>query len=281
VSRLFVALLSVTVFMISGWAQDPFTQELRVELQVPPGNSAFGYSVRLLDLRHFEIGRSYADGLGGFTLRGVPKGDYKLEVSIGSGEVVKEEFVRVTDQSSFVHIKLPEQKQPRPSAERVSVTQLRHPPAKQAVKAFEAARKYSEAGEPERAIAELQKAIRISPDFAEAYTNLAANHIRLKQYDLAIQESSRSMEIGSPNVVNLCNLAAAKWGLMRFEDAIQSANEALRIDGDSANAHFILGSLLTRDPRTRKEGIRHLERAAATKPQAAKHLEAARLQAVE
>jgi tetratricopeptide (TPR) repeat protein len=84
------------------------------------------------------------------------------------------------------------------------------------------------------------------------------------------------MEIASPNVLDLCNRALAEWGLKRYEDAMRSSNEALRLDQNAPTAHFVLGAMLARDPKTRREGIEHLQRAADENPAAARILEIAR-----
>ena len=141
------------------------------------------------------------------------------------------------------------------------------------MKSFLAAQKYSESKQPAKAVKELEKAVRISPEFAEAHTNLAANYLRLGHFEEAVKESNRAMEIASETVPNLCNRALAEWGLQRYEDAMRSAERALQLDGSARTAHFVLGSLLARDPKTRQEGIQHLERIASVNAAAKKTLE--------
>lgn len=111
------------------------------------------------------------------------------------------------------------------------------------------AQRFSESGQAEKAVEELEKAIRISPEYADAYNNLAVQHIRMGRFEEACGELAR---------------------------AIASARAALRLDSGSPQAHLILGSILAQDPRTRAESIPHLERAAETLPSARASLEQVR-----
>ena len=145
----------------------------------------------------------------------------------------------------------------------VSVTQLMHPPDKKAVQAFQSALRLSSAGKYEDAVSELEKAIHISPEFAEAHTNLAVQYFRMGRFQQSIAESTLAIQIGGPDPRNLCNLASAQARLHRFAEAEKSARAALRLDSGYLKANLILGSILADQPATRGEGIKHLEKAAA------------------
>ena len=76
--------------------------------------------------------------------------------------------------------------------------------------AFESALRLSSAGKYDDAASELEKAIRISPEFAEAHTNLAAQYFRMGRFEESMAESARAIQIGGPDPRNLCNLATAQ-----------------------------------------------------------------------
>jgi tetratricopeptide (TPR) repeat protein len=158
----------------------------------------------------------------------------------------------------------------------VSVAQLLHPPGKKAVEAFLAARKLSDAGNYAQAAEQLEGAVRTSPEFADAWINLAAQHLRLGQYQQALDELSRAAEIAKPNAVLLNNMACAQHSLHRDQEAIFSAREALRLDKSYAPAHLLLGSVLAADRRTLTEALAHLEIAVRTYPAAQEFLERVR-----
>lgn len=135
---------------------------------------------------------------------------------------------------------------------------------------------FSESGQAEKAVEELEKAIRISPEYADAYNNLAVQHIRMGRFEEACGELARAIVIAGPSTLLLSNLAYAQRQLNRLPEAIVSAPAALRLDSGSPQAHLILGSILAQDPRTRAESIPHLERAAETLPSARASLEQVR-----
>jgi tetratricopeptide (TPR) repeat protein len=153
---------------------------------------------------------------------------------------------------------------------------LRHPPARKAFQAVLAAKKFSLAGDYEKAAGELQKAVRISPYYADAYTNLGVQHIHLERYPEAADEFARALEIGGPNPLVLTDLASAQYALRHFDDAVQSARWALRLEPGYPQAHFILGLTLSMDTRTVPEGLEHLRKAAETIPSAQVQLEKVR-----
>jgi tetratricopeptide (TPR) repeat protein len=210
---------------------------------------------------------------GTFQLRGIPSGEYTLRVTTLHGETVHQESVTVVPHAGplTVRLAMPDKKPSAPGT--ISVTQLRHPPAPKAFQAVAAAQRFSESGQTEKAVEQLEKAIRISPEYAEAYNNLAVQHIRMGRCEEAAGEFARAIAIAGPSVLLLSNLAYAQRRLDRLPEAVASARAALHLDSDSPQAHLILGSILAQDPRTRAESIPHLERAAETLPSARAILE--------
>jgi tetratricopeptide (TPR) repeat protein len=122
----------------------------------------------------------------------------------------------------------------------------------------------------------LEKATRLSPEWPDAHTNLAAQYIRLGRFEEAIAEAKRAVELGKPNGVDLGNMAYAEFQLHRRDEAIEAAREGLRADASSPKLHYILGTILAMDRRTLPEAISHLELAAKTLSSAQKTLAAAR-----
>ena len=235
------------------------------------------YLVEVADLGHStDTHRAEVQFDGTFQLRDIRSGTYTLRVTTLNGELVHQELVTVAPQTGPLTVRLPA-RPAKPSAPgTISVTQLRHPPSRKAFQAMAAAQRFSESGQTEKAVEELEKAIRISPEYADAYNNLAVQHMRMGRFEEACDELSRAIAIAGPNASRLSNLAYAQRQLNRFPEAIESARAALRLDPGSPQAHLILGSILAIDPRTRAESIPHLERAAETMPSARTILEKVR-----
>ncbi len=136
-----------------------------------------------------------------------------------------------------------------------------------ALKAVVTAQKLSESGEYEKAARKLEEALRISPDYADAWTNLTVQHVRLRRFDEAIVDANRAIQFAGPNSVDLCNLALAQWAVHRFPEALESALRGAELDPSSAKAQYLAGALLA-GARRWNEALPHLQYAARSLPAA-------------
>jgi Tfp pilus assembly protein PilF len=249
--------------MLAVFAQDPKTVDVKGALTSDKVLIFHGYVAELNDLVH--PGESVHTDVatdGQFTFRGIANGDYVLRITDYYGTALTEQFVTVRENPSQIEVKLPKGDGARPASGRVSLRQLQHPPAHKAVDAALAGQRFAASGKYDRAAIELRKAIRISPEFAEAHSNLAVQYIRLHQYQEAKSEIEQALAIAGPNSPDLCNMAFVRAALQQFDEGTASAREALRIDPNNVNAHYILGTLLLLHNETRAEGVEHLRRAA-------------------
>jgi Flp pilus assembly protein TadD len=151
-----------------------------------------------------------------------------------------------------------------PTGGTVSVRQLRNPPRRQALDAAAAAQRFADSGKFDRAAVELEKAVRISPEFAPAHSSLAVQYLRMGRYEAAEVEIRRAIELAGPTVADLSNLAYAQLAMERFPEAMETARAALKLRRNFPAAHFVLGMALVLEPETRGEGVAHLEEAAKT-----------------
>jgi tetratricopeptide (TPR) repeat protein len=267
-------LVSLLFCALASGAQDP--QMTNVTGRLHGGDPILrGYLIELEGLGPHGATSPQADvhGDGEFSIRNVPYGEYRLKVTTYRGEAVAEQFVTVQEHgSSPMDVRIPAAP-PIPTGGTVSFRQLQHPPARKAVQAAATAQRLAESGRTEQAAGELEKAVRISPDYAAAHTNLGVQYLRLRRYEEARVEIQQALEIAGPNAVDLGNLAFAYAGLQRLDDAIAAARRALQVDRHCAAAHYLLGSFLALSPSTRSEGIAHLEEAADALPSARRELE--------
>ena len=263
--RHLAALVAIVFLGIPGRSQsNGLPTAINGELQSEAPMRFLDFRVELADSNHSEeTHRADVQLDGTFHLRDIPSGQYMLRVTTLRGELVHQEFVAVGPQASPLTVRLPGSAKQPSAPGTVSMTRLRHPPARKAYQAMVSAQRFADSGQTEKAVEELEKAIRISPEYAEAYNNLAVQHIRMGRFEEAAAELARA----------LTNLAYAQYRLNRFPEAIASAHTALSLNSGSPQAHLILGSILAVDPNTRAESIPHLERTAETLPSARAALE--------
>jgi tetratricopeptide (TPR) repeat protein len=151
----------------------------------------------------------------------------------------------------------------------VSVTQLLHPPPKQAVQCLDRAEKLARAGRSAQATAELEKAIAIAPEYAEAHNNLGVQYLILNRGEEALQQFKAALEIAPRMASAYANLGWALLGLGRYSDAEQAARHGVAIDGVNPKTHMVLGCVLAKRDGDTAEAIQQLEIAARDLPAAA------------
>lgn len=277
--RLLSALAILVLLRVPGRPQGLELPLLRGEIHSQRQALPTEYFVSLYDVHsNREVDHTEVRFDGAFVFRNVSYGEYQIRVANAFGEVLHRDFVMVGAHTPPLEIRLPAERIERPPSGPVSVTQLQHPPARKAFGAFVAAQKFSEAGQFKRAAAELEKAIRISPEYAEAYTNLAAQHARLGRFAEAVGDATRAMELTKPNAIDLSNLAYAQYMLKRYGEAVESARMAVRLDPANDKSQYLLGTLLVMERSTLREGVAHLERALPSIPAARANLDRARRQ---
>lgn len=273
--------LSVTVVFLFGGCVVAQPQALTAPFlkgEVQSGAALVeGSTAELDDQRtHRRVAISDVRADGWFEFRDVPYGPYQLAFTSPRGEVIYETLVSVDGMSAPLAVRIPVQPVNRPPSGPVSVTQLLHPPDRKALQAMLAAQKRSAAGDYAGAAEELERAVRISPGYADAHTNLAAQQIRLGRYQQALDELARATEIAGPTALGLCNAAVAQLSLGREREAAESLHRSLELDPQYAPAHYLLGGLLGQDRRTLSQAVSHLEQAAPKIPAARAALEQAR-----
>jgi tetratricopeptide (TPR) repeat protein len=277
--RLLSALAVLILLRVPGRPQGLELPLLRGEVRSERQALLTGYFVELYDVHsNRAVDQTEVHFDGAFAFRNVSYGEYQIRITNGFGEVLYRDFVTVGAHTPPVEIRVPGERIERPPSGPVSVTQLQHPPSRKAFGAFLAAQKFSEAGQFEKAAAELEKAILISPEYAQAYTNLAAQHARMGRYAESIGDATHAMELTKPNAVDLSNLAYAQYMLKRYGEAVESARTAVRLDPANDKAQYMLGTLLVMQRSTLREGVAHLERASPSIPAARANLDQARRQ---
>jgi len=255
------AVIAFTFFSIPGFPQDE-APVLAGEVAGAPERLGRGYAVALEDMTgRRAAGPADVQPDGAFQFRHVPVGDYIVKLETCFGEVIRQDFVNVRARNEPLVIQWPKKAAARPPSGGVAAARLQHPPAKKALQAFLAAQNFSNSGRYEDAARELERAIAISPGYADAHSNLGAQYMRLGRYEEGIAEIGEAMRIGTPSAVDLANLACGQYELHRYDEGLLSARAALQADPTSQSAHFIMGLLLVRDRRTLREGIHHLEMA--------------------
>lgn len=156
----------------------------------------------------------------------------------------------------------------RPTGISVSVAQLGHEIPRNAQKAFQRANEYTQKGDHARAAAELERATGSDSQFAAAYTNLGVEYGRLRRLDEAVAALRRALELDPHSSITHYDMGIVLLRSGDLSGAEWSARRALQESAENPWAHFLLGWLLSESERTRGEGLRHVEVAARSLPEA-------------
>jgi Flp pilus assembly protein TadD len=150
------------------------------------------------------------------------------------------------------------------SAGTVSAKRLRHQVPKAARQAYDRALGSRDAG---KAANELENAVRIDPDFAEAHHALGVIYTRQRRPE-AVAEFRRTIELAPEESLPYSNLAWVLFAMGQRAEAETNVRRAIELSPENATAHLLMGCLLVQTPQALLEGIRHLEYAARTIPEA-------------
>lgn len=150
----------------------------------------------------------------------------------------------------------------------VSVSALRHKVPDKAKAAFSRALKFEQSRQWEKGAEGMKKALAIDPDFSDAYSNLGADYIALRRFRDGVAELRHAIAL-DPGVSSYHSNIALAYLLLHEHGAAQvEAETAVNLDGLNRTAQYILGLLLSKNPRNQQEAQRRLTFAASEIPEA-------------
>ena len=97
--------------------------------------------------------------------------------------------------------------------------------------------------DPEDALADYAEAIRLKPDYAEAYSNRGIVKAKLGRYDDALADYAEAIRLKPDHASSFYNRGVAKAKLGRYEDALADYDEAIRLKPDYAEAYSNRGAV--------------------------------------
>jgi Flp pilus assembly protein TadD len=130
----------------------------------------------------------------------------------------------------------------------VSPNTLRHRIPKEAQQAYRRALKLSGQTNVEGAAQELEKAIRLDPEYAAAHNNLGVQYAWLGRYQEAEAQFRLTIALMPESSVGHANLALVLAHMGNREEAELNLRRAVQLAPDDAKAHSLLSRLLRAGP---------------------------------
>jgi Tfp pilus assembly protein PilF len=134
---------------------------------------------------------------------------------------------------------------PQPITGVVSLRELQHPIPGKALRDAYQAQDLAHANKVAKAIAKLEEAIRIAPQYRDAHVNLGVQYARRGRTADARAELEKALEIGPPIAAIYFDLALASLGVGQPRDAEYYARKALELDPRDDGAQWALRQALT------------------------------------
>jgi len=178
---------------------------------------------------------------GEFELNNVPSGSFSVRVvTEPGGPPLVEEFREFASGSQPLVLELPKSSAAKPISGLVSLRQLEHPIDKKAIKEAYEAQQYERAKDFPKAIAKLEKAIQIAPQFRDAHLNLGVQYARVGRTADARAEFQKALDIGPPAAQIYADLALTSLAVREFREAETFARKALELDPANSSAQRVL-----------------------------------------
>lgn len=225
--------------------RDSGTAGITGRVMLPSGMTAASHVKIILSNRQAPLVTLYLNDNGEFSFKDLYSGYYYIEV-LGDQKLYdafKQEVKLNPGEAAFVILYLKDRKGPIAKETRgnvVSVAEDRAVPDS-ARKAFDLARKLNDKKDIEGAIAQLNKAVAIYPDYIGARNYLGIQYLKLKRLSEAAEQFKAILE-NNPTYFNArLNLGIVMVEQKRYRDAIDELSQAVTVDSSQPAAHLFWG----------------------------------------
>jgi Flp pilus assembly protein TadD len=207
--------------------------------------------VRLDTFREGEL-TTLTDDNGSFAFRRLAPGTYTVIIDGDRDYQASVERIDITQPISRrsgsgqvvtmqIQLKLKEISGVKPSVLNAVLAEVPAP----ALELYQRALESAQAGEPRRAIEQLQKAISLYPRFMLAFNELGVQFLKLGQLEKAADALQAALKVAPEAFLPVLNYGVVLVYMKQFEKAELALRSALEKDETSVVAHLYLGRALT------------------------------------
>lgn len=125
--------------------------------------------------------------------------------------------------------------------------------------------KHYDNGEYEQAIAEFKKAIKIRPDFYQAYHNLGLAYASLNQYQEAKNSFEKTIQINPDSAETYKSLGKVCIALQKYEDGLSYYTKYIKLNPNDDQVYFDIGMIYNAQGNT-EQMIHYFEEAVRVNP---------------
>lgn len=207
-------------------------------ISVFPGRPAAAAAVELWDLRGAKVASGVTDRAGSFEIGPLEPGEYVFLVDNASR--IESEQIRLDNPDVALNVVLPAgyESTSRSSRYAVPAKQIAIPPKARA-HLLAAQKKFSN-GKIEQAEAEINCALLVDPNYAQALTMRAFIRLAVKHPNHAVEDAQRAVLLNANDAESFVALAMAYDALGKFRESQRAAEGALALRADSWQARLEL-----------------------------------------
>lgn len=211
----------------------PITVKTRIRLTFPTGGE-------LLEM---------TDDRGRFAFSNVGSGTYTVIIEEDQYMPVKQEVDVVINRAPVpetysVNIRLRLKENPKPKVGPGVISAANAGVPKPALELYQKASELAREKDFRGAIAQLELAVAEYPKFVNALNQIGVLHLRLNELEKADEALQKALKIDPEAYDPLINRSIALFRLLRFKDAEKVLRNTLKVDKNSAVAHYYLGRTL-------------------------------------
>lgn len=232
-----------------GQAADPPPNTFTIVgiVRTQSGQTVNGVRFTVLDDGYQSVQMGYVDLGGRFTVRKISKGKYIVRIET-SGTPYEEESQQIElstlrrfggDETFTMEFRLRYKKGNEPPSKSGTVFAQEVPKAARAE--FERGANSLKGNKSQAAIAALQKAVELFPDFFEALELLGVEYTKAGQFESAVETLTKALKVNSRAPRSMYAIGVAHLNLHQHEEAIEWLNKTAQIDSASANTQMMLG----------------------------------------
>jgi tetratricopeptide (TPR) repeat protein len=193
--------------------------------------------------------RAAVDGDGTFELVDVPHGTYLLKLVHGRDQSLLEQMIHVQNTEERIILDLRSGLDLSPGtrqapAATVSADQLRRPLSTKAAKLLRQAQSYGSGGDHDRAIEELNRALKEPSAIPYAHAMLGVEYLKTAQVGPAIEQLELASQMLSHDASIHSNFAYALFLTGDLDRAEREVRRALELDSGNKGAQLVLGYII-------------------------------------
>jgi tetratricopeptide (TPR) repeat protein len=245
-----LVLMSCLFLMMAVVAYPQASQGITVygKVSLPDSNPAIQMSVNISGLNGFTT-NTKTDELGNFRFEGIPRSIYDLTVTVPKNmqyhaEPVSVDAMRMGSSfmaNIFLRNPLEASVEREKTARVISSKEITQQIPKDARKALDKAKKYREQKKFEAASAELDKAIRIYPEYFQAYSEKGTVEIQSGHLQEALQDFDKALQIFSEYEPALSGAGYCLLSFGKYEQSIALLEKAIHLDSAHPQSLMFLG----------------------------------------